>query len=124
VFAATLSKAEYKKYICIMNVKKQSMLQIIGKRVREKDPLAEVILFGSRARNEANEYSDWDVLILLNQNQVSRKLQQEFRDCVFEIELETGEPISTLIFSKKEWEEKHKATPLYFNIHKDGVYSA
>jgi uncharacterized protein len=106
-----------------MNVSKQSMLQMISKRVKQKDPLAEVILFGSRARNEAQEHSDWDILILLNQNQVSRKLQKEFRDSLFEIELETGEPISTLIFSKKEWEEKHKSTPLYFNVHKEGIYS-
>ena len=107
-----------------MNVSKQSMLQMISNRVKQKDPLAEVILFGSRARNEANEHSDWDILILLNQNQVSRKLQQEFRDSLYEIELETGEPISTLIFSKKEWEEKHKSTPLYFYVHKEGIYSA
>jgi uncharacterized protein len=106
-----------------MNVSKQSMLQMISKRVKQKDPLAEVILFGSRARNEAQEHSDWDILILLNQNQVSRKLQKEFRDSLFEIELETGEPISTLIFSKKEWEEKHKSTPLYFNVYKEGIYS-
>jgi predicted nucleotidyltransferase len=103
---------------------KQLMLKMVADRIKEKDPLAQVILFGSRARNDANIHSDWDILILLNQNIVSRKTQKEYRDSLYDLELETGEPISTLIFSKKEWEEKHKSTPLYINVIKDGIYSA
>lgn len=37
----------------------------ISRAVRQIEPDAEVILFGSRARDSAHPDSDWDVLILL-----------------------------------------------------------
>ena len=38
----------------------------IKEKIMEKDPTAEVILFGSHARGDANKDSDWDILILVN----------------------------------------------------------
>lgn len=40
---------------------------------------------------------------------------------MFELELEIGQPISTFIYSKNDWNTKHSVTPLYKNIQKDGV---
>jgi hypothetical protein len=37
------------------------------------------------------------------------------------VELETGAVISTLIYSKSEWNEKHSMTPLFENIQKEGI---
>ncbi|MBX9781886.1 MAG: nucleotidyltransferase domain-containing protein [Chitinophagaceae bacterium] len=97
---------------------------MIAERVKKKNPDAEVILFGSRARNEQTKNADWDILILLNEVQVSRMMEKEYRDELYNIEPETGQPISTLVFSKKVWEEKHRPTPLYQNIKRDGIYLA
>lgn len=83
--------------------------------------MAEVILFGSRARGEATDHSDWDVLILLNQNQVSRLLEQEFRDVLFDVELEIEEPISTFVFSRSDWETRHVASPFYKSVMQEGI---
>jgi len=81
-----------------------------------------VILFGSHARGQANANSDWDILILLNQNNVNRNIEREYRDELFEVELEIGEPISTFVFSKFDWENKYSSTPLFENIIKEGVH--
>ena len=89
--------------------------------VKKKDPDAEVILFGSRARAQETNDSDWDILILLNNAEVPRKLEKEFRDELYTIELEIGQPISTFVFSKLDWEGRHKYTPLYQNIKRDGI---
>jgi hypothetical protein len=58
---------------------------------------------------------------LLNQLEVSRDTEMEYREELFEVELETGEPISTFVFSKNDWESKHKITPLYQNIKTEGI---
>lgn len=79
------------------------------------------MLFGSRAKGNATTNSDWDILILLNSPKVTREKEKEYREELFEVELEIGEPISTFVFSKNEWESKHSVTPLYQNIKTDGI---
>lgn len=104
-----------------MTYMEKNITSIIKKRIKQKDPSANVILFGSRARGEATQKSDWDILILLNRPHINRLIEKEFRDELFEVQLETGAPISTFIFSKAEWETKHSITPLYRNIQQEGI---
>jgi uncharacterized protein len=104
-----------------MNTKEQHILRLIKERIRKKNPNAQVMLFGSRARGQATSYSDWDILILLNSPNVTRQKEKEYREELFEIELETGESISTFVFSKSEWESKHSVTPFYQNVNNDGI---
>lgn len=39
---------------------------MIKKQVKDIDPFADIILYGSRARGEERSDSDWDILILIN----------------------------------------------------------
>jgi predicted nucleotidyltransferase len=105
-----------------MNQKEIDITAKIKNRISQKNPEAQVILFGSHARGQANINSDWDILILLNQQNVNRTIEREYRDELFDIELEIGEPISTFVFSKFDWESKFSVTPLFENIKKDGIY--
>jgi len=105
----------------MMVYEKEIVTSMILNSVKRKDPNAEIILFGSRARSQETNDSDWDILILLNKAEVSRNLEKEFRDELYNIELEIGEPISTFVFSKMDWEGKHKYTPLYQNVKRDGI---
>lgn len=98
-----------------------NVLRLIKARINDKDPTARIILFGSRARGQAGKNSDWDILILVDQNMINRDAEREYRDILFEIEMETGEAISTFVFSKADWENKYAITPLYQNIRKEGV---
>ena len=57
-----------------MHTEKEAILmsiQALGKKLLPPD--AQLILFGSQARNDAHEESDWDLLILLN----DKYLQQD-----------------------------------------------
>lgn len=92
----------------------------IKAEVKGLDPAAEVILFGSRARGEAHEDSDWDMLIL-TERPVTLKVEQAFRHKLFELELEFGQPISVFVYSKADWNGKHRSTPLYHNIQAEGI---
>jgi predicted nucleotidyltransferase len=84
-------------------------------------PDAEVYLYGSRARGTAHKLSDWDVLVLLNSATVSFEFETNLMNKFFELELETGEIISPMIYSRQEWNEKYSITPLFENIQREGI---
>lgn len=105
-----------------MTQKEKDITKRITARIKEKNPDAEVILFGSHARGESHKDSDWDILILLDLPFVSRSIEREYRDELFDLELELGEPLSVFVMSKSEWEGKYYETPLYRNIKKEGIY--
>lgn len=83
---------------------------------------ADIILYGSRARGTEVQGSDWDILVLLNKPAVSFKDEQKIRHKLFEIELETGESISTFVYSQKDWDTRFSITPLFNNIKREGIY--
>ncbi len=102
-------------------MEREEILTKIRKAIRQKDSEAEIILFGSRARGNENDKSDWDILVLLNKPTVDRELEKEYREEIFNVELETNQAISTFVFSKEDWETKHSVTPLYENVKSEGI---
>jgi len=101
-------------------VEKTEILSRIKNSIQELDKDAEVILFGSQARGDAKEESDWDLLILVP-HPTNLQEEQIFRHKLFELELKYGVAISTMVKSKEEWNEKFSITPLYQNISREGV---
>lgn len=59
----------------------------VKQTVKEFDPNAEVILFGSRARGDYKKDSDWDFLILTDRN-VNEPLKTVFRRKLIENRIE------------------------------------
>ena len=92
----------------------------IRTEIKRIDPKAKVVLFGSRARGDAREDSDWDLLILIDSQNIREK-EDLFRDKIYDLELETGEIISMFVYNNKDWTSRHKITPLYKSIKKEGV---
>lgn len=86
-----------------------------------KYPDSEIYLYGSQARGDAKKYSDWDLLVLLNTKNVSFSQETKLMDDFYDLELETGEIMSPLVYSKSEWNEKHSITPLFEIIKKEGI---
>src|SRR4030042_5413315 len=103
-----------------MKYSRNHIINLIKRKVKETDPKAEIILYGSRARHDENKGSDWDILILTHYP-VSFREEQNFRHHLYDIELETGEIISTFVFSKTDWKQKHSFTPLYKEISREGI---
>ena len=84
------------------------------------DGSAEVILYGSRARGDEREYSDWDILILTDYP-TGLAVEGKFRDKLYDLELETGESFSVFAYSKNEWYAKQKSTPFFANVTNEGM---
>lgn len=89
--------------------------------VKSSMPEATLILYGSHARGEANENSDFDILVLLDQKQVTREDEKKVKYPLYDIEFETGKIISPFVLSKSDWESKHKITPFYDNVSREGI---
>jgi predicted nucleotidyltransferase len=101
--------------------RKEQILQMIIRVVNKTAPDSEVYLYGSQAKGNARKLSDWDLLILLNVPNVPFDFETKFMDEFYELELETGEIFSPLIYSKNDWNSNYSITPLYENIQKEGV---
>ncbi len=101
--------------------RKEKILQLIIQVVDKNAPDSEVYLYGSQARGNARKLSDWDLLILLNRPTISFDLETKFMNEFYDLELETGEVISPLIYSKSDWNKNYSITPLYENIVNEGI---
>ena len=101
--------------------RKEKILQRIIMVVDKNAPDSEVYLYGSQARGNAKKLSDWDLLILLNRPSISFDLETKFMDEFYDLELETGEVISPLIYSKSDWNNNYSITPLFENIKNEGI---
>jgi Predicted nucleotidyltransferases len=83
--------------------------------------LSEVWLFGSRARGEAQEGSDYDVLI------VADEASAETKALVLDAEWACMEAhnalVSCIVYTRETW-ERRKDTPLGWNILREGRRAA
>ncbi len=100
---------------------KEQILQKLIEVINKTAPGSELYLYGSQARGDEKKLSDWDLLILLNSHKISFDFETKLMDAFYDVELETGQIISPLIYSKTDWNEKHSVTPLFKIIKKEGV---
>lgn len=93
-------------------------LKATAKRTVPSDGTA--LLFGSQARGTANEYSDWDILILLNKDKIT---YQDYADIAYPFDKlgwDLDAMISPIIYTKQDWENA-RFTPFYKNVMKEGI---
>ncbi|MBQ9665466.1 MAG: nucleotidyltransferase domain-containing protein [Bacteroidaceae bacterium] len=93
-------------------------LQQVAKRIIPQG--GQVWLYGSRARGEAREDSDWDLLILLDKERIE---YEDFGKVGYPFEMmgwnyDAG--ITPVIYTKKEWEAR-AITPFYQNVQRDKI---
>lgn len=94
------------------NINKNEVYKIINKTIKttsEKNnlTLSKILLFGSRARKESDESSDYDILIVFdnidnNQSNMKFKISKDIRLQLAEILVDAD----ILVISKEEYEEK------------------
>ena len=101
---------------------REEILKRIKGTILQIEPSAEIILYGSRARDDFRETSDWDFLILVD-GRVDTARTDRIRSALYEIELDTNEIISSIIRSCQEWNSpKYNIVPLHENIEREGVH--
>lgn len=103
-----------------MNNVENKILSQIKRIVREHEPSAKIYLYGSRSKGTSRSDSDWDLLILLNRERISYEVEQRISSPLYDLEFDTGEVISPMIYSEKEWNSKYRFTPFYKNVMREG----
>ncbi|EKE04467.1 MAG: hypothetical protein ACD_20C00066G0002 [uncultured bacterium] len=84
-----------------------------------KDKLSDIILFGSQAREEAQEGSDIDILIVLREEIEPVKEIRKISDIITSLSLEFNEVISCVFVSEKKY--KTEQSPLLKNVRREGI---
>ena len=100
---------------------KQFIINKIVALAQVNFPDSEIILYGSKARNDDKKDSDWDLLVLLDSVSLTFSKEQNILDNFYELELESGEVFSPLIYTKSDWENRYLYTPLFQNIQNEGI---
>jgi nucleotidyltransferase-like protein len=105
-----------------MRARSSVILSVSPSRPDPEPPPPQVILFGSRARHEVvPDSSDWDCLILVD-GPVDDARKDRIRHHLYEIEWDTGEVLSAIIYSQQEWDgARHQVLPLHNSVEKEGV---
>ncbi len=99
---------------------KDNVLNIIRTTVRRGEPDAEIILYGSRARGDAREDSDWDVIVLLNKPEMRHSDRYEIACDLWEEGFDIGEEINAFVYTHAQW---NAAPPSLFkyNVREEGI---
>jgi len=100
---------------------KNNILSTIKDTIRSVDPTATIILYGSYARGDNNEISDIDLLILVDRKKLTPQDRKKIKYPLYDIEFETGQIISPLVLTRRDWESRHRITPFYENVSREGV---
>ena len=81
---------------------------------------AKVILFGSQARGDAHEGSDWDVLVLINKESLSPSDHDLYSYPFWELGWKIDAMIHPALYTLKDWNTK--ANPVFrTNVERDGI---
>jgi predicted nucleotidyltransferase len=99
----------------------KAIAEACRQRVTSIVPGARVILYGSRARDDAHPDSDYDLLILLPDTATAAE-ERAIDETLYALELQEGTVVSTVIFPQATWSTPvYRAMPLHQAVDREGV---
>ena len=103
-----------------LNENEQAALREFKDRLQRDFRLVEMRLFGSRAREEGDEASDLDVLVILEQD--GWDIDMAIYDICFDLNLKYDVVLTCVIYSREEFGSGFtRATGFYKEIERDGI---
>lgn len=102
-------------------MERETLLKRVKEAVHGIDPEAEIILYGSRARGDWTEDSDWDLLVLLSE-EPDREMREAIESAVYDVELESEEILVPIMRTKEFWDSpRARAMQFHEHVERDGV---
>ena len=104
-----------------MDPKDHEVLRRLKHSIEGRVRLSEMILFGSRARGDAESDSDMDVLVVLD-GPVSKQARRIVSDNAWEVGFEAGIVVVPIVVSREGWENgPEQASLLARAVREEGV---
>lgn len=79
-----------------------------------------VVLLGSRARGDARDDSDWDILIILDKTKLEADDYDNISYPLRELGWKLKECINPVMYTLKDW-MKYSFSPFYHNVTNEGI---
>ncbi|WP_307995740.1 nucleotidyltransferase domain-containing protein [uncultured Bacteroides sp.] len=104
-----------------MRKNKDIVLQSIKDTLQRVVPSGtKVVLFGSQARGDAHEDSDWDILIILDKSKIDTNDYDNISYPLRELGWKLKECINPVMYTLKDW-MKYSFSPFHQNINNEGI---
>jgi uncharacterized protein len=87
-----------------------------------KDRLVEIVLFGSYARKKPEEYSDVDIMVLIDDTDENiKEYGRDLGEFVHDLDLKYDVLITPIMINFEIFKRYEDILPFYMNIIKEGV---
>jgi predicted nucleotidyltransferase len=104
-----------------MELIEKTILEEFKTRLRERLRVEKVILFGSRARGDADLESDLDVVVVLEDG-IDAAAREYVSDCAWEAGFGHGIVVVPVVFTRTEWESGPERQSLFVRaVETEGV---
>lgn len=104
-----------------MTTQEARLLSEMKRKLRQRLSLNRLVLFGSRARGDADPDSDMDVLIVV-EGTVDAEVEDYVRLCAWEVGVERGIVVVPVTVSRAEWQDGPLSSSLLaLAVEKEGV---
>jgi hypothetical protein len=95
-----------------------AQIRSLGKEVLPKG--SNLWLYGSRARGDYRSNSDFDLLVLVDEEKQKLQDFERYAYPFIEMGWQTGVEINPMLYTRKEWQQRH-FTPFYHNVETDKI---
>lgn len=92
----------------------------IANTVRKVKPDARILLFGSRARGDAKDSSDWDIIIIVKDRHITPSVFASVGDPLYNLGIDYNIEINPILYTSYQWEKQHPSLFKY-NVNKDSI---
>ncbi len=100
-------------------MKRPHIVNRIADAMHRAEPTASTWVYGSEARGDARPDSDIDLLILLDEPELTPEREWSVRHVLTGLEVESGVAINALVMLRRMWEGL--ATPFALRVNQEGV---
>lgn len=101
--------------------KNYASIVALAKKLASQD--VHIFLFGSRARGNNRNDSDWDLLILLDKDGIEEADYEKYFDTFTELSWKISQQINPQLYTQKDW-NNISYTPFYANVEHDKILIA
>jgi predicted nucleotidyltransferase len=104
-----------------MNEIDKTVLERFKSLLLKSVDLHKMILFGSRARGDADPHSDMDVVVILN-GMIDDEVRDFISDCAWEAGFVHGIVLVPVVFTRDEWDNSpERSSPFVKTVETEGV---